>query len=127
MKNTFGRGVSACTKEMTLLLIDPGDDIYIISHFTFVHFWMFMVMQTREQNHTLLDVTNTNKAGMWVEMEMVFPTLRERERERESFKETKTKPKTAKSFHDLLINQQQEELGNWSEEGNQSWETGSKC
>jgi hypothetical protein len=74
-----------------------------------------------------LDVTNTNKAGMWVEMEMVFPTLRERERERESFKETKTKPKTAKSFHDLLINQQQEELGNWSEEGNQSWETGSKC
>jgi hypothetical protein len=80
VKNTFGRGVSACTKEMTLLLIDPGDDIYIISHFTFVHFWMFMVMETREQNHTLLDVTNTNKAGMWVEMEMVFPTLRERER-----------------------------------------------
>jgi hypothetical protein len=38
-----------------------------------------MVMQMREQNHTLLDVTNTNKAGMWVEM--VFPTERERERE----------------------------------------------
>jgi hypothetical protein len=44
---------------------------------------MFMVMQMREQNHALLDVTNTNKAGMWVEMEMVFPTERERERERE--------------------------------------------
>lgn len=80
MKNAFGRGASACTKEMSLLLIGPGDDIYIISHFTFVHFWMFMVTQMREQNHTLLDVTNTNKAGMWVEMEMVFPTLRERER-----------------------------------------------
>ncbi len=33
MKNTFGRGASVCTKEMTLLLIDPGGDIYIISHF----------------------------------------------------------------------------------------------
>jgi hypothetical protein len=37
----------------------------------------------------------------------------ERERERESFKETKTKPKTAKAFHDLL-NNSKKKLGNWS-------------
>jgi hypothetical protein len=55
-----------------------------------------MVMQMREQNHALLDVTNTNKAGMWVEMEMVFPTERERERERESFKRPKQNLKQQK-------------------------------
>jgi len=33
VKNSFGRGVSACTKEMTLLLIGPSGNIYIISHF----------------------------------------------------------------------------------------------